>query len=190
MKLAILFVGLLCILASCDESTPIPKPPSYLRTELPDHVYTKHLDSCGYSFELSEIYTVEKAPSDENSLCHRRIDLGKMNGTIYFRYWDMNEPLSFYINNANDEVDMHKTKASNIIDQTILRPNDRVFGTMFRLEGDVATPFQFYLTDSTEHFVYAEVLFNFPPNYDSLRPTLDYLQLDLEKMMETFQWAK
>jgi gliding motility-associated lipoprotein GldD len=101
----------------------------------------------------------------------------------------MNESLAYYINNANDEVDLHKTKASNIIDKTFKRPKDRVFGTLFRLEGDVATPFQFYLTDSTDHFVYAEVLFNFAPNYDSLRPTLDYLQQDLERMIETFQWA-
>ena len=113
-----------------------------------------------------------------------------MNGTVYFRYWDMNQPLAYYINNANDEVDMHKTKATNIIDKTFLRPNDRVFGTLFRLEGDVATPFQFYLTDSTDHFVYAEVLFNFAPNYDSLRPTLDYLQQDIEQLMETFEWAR
>ena len=85
---------------------------------------------------------------------------------------------------------MHKTKATNIIDHTIMRSEDRVFGTMFRLEGDVATPFQFYLTDSTDRFVYAEVLFNFAPNYDSLRPTLDYLEKDLVQLVETFQWAK
>jgi len=191
MKSGFFLMAMLClVLTACEEQPPIPKPPAYLRSELPDHSYTSYLDSCNYSFQLSELYSVEKAPGDENSDCHRRIDLGPMNGTIYFRYWDMNESLAYYINNANDEVDFHKTKASNIVDKTVLRPNDRVFGTLFRLEGDVATPFQFYLTDSTDHFVYAEVLFNFAPNYDSLLPTLDYLQVDIEKMMETFQWAK
>lgn len=186
----LIFSILLVILTSCEEETPIPKPPAYLRTELPDHTYKMYRDSCNYKFELAELYSVEKAPGDENSECHRRIQLGPMNGTVYFRYWDMNQPLSYYINNANDEVDLHKTKATNIIDKSVLRPDDRVFGTLFRLEGDVATPFQFYLTDSTDHFVYAEVLFNFAPNYDSLRPTLDYLQQDIEKMMETFEWAQ
>ncbi|MCR9172162.1 MAG: gliding motility lipoprotein GldD [bacterium] len=190
MKSGLLIIPvLLLLLTACEEETPIPKPPSYLRTELPDHTYTKYIDSCNYQFELADIYTVETAPGDSNSQCHRRIQLGPMNGTVYFRYWDMNESLSFYINNANDEVDMHKTKATNIIDKSFLRPKDRVFGTLFRLEGDVATPFQFYMTDSTDHFVYAEVLFNFPPNYDSLRPTLDYLEQDLQHLIETFQWA-
>lgn len=190
MKSGILILPiLLLLLTACEEDVPIPKPPSYLRTELPDHKYNRYVDSCNYQFDLPEIYTVEKAPGDTNSDCHRRIQLGPMNGTMYFRYWDMNEPLSYYINNANDEVDFHKTKATNIVDLTIMRPEDRVFGTLFRLEGDVATPFQFYMTDSTDRFVYAEVLFNFAPNYDSLRPTLDYLQQDLEQLMETFQWA-
>lgn len=191
MKSGILIISLLLfVLTSCEDASPIPKPPSYLRTDLPDHTYVTYRDSCNYQFDLAELYSVENAPGDENSECHRRIQLGPLNGTVFFRYWDMNQPLSYYINNANDEVDMHKTKATNIIDKSVLRHDDRVFGTLFRLEGDVATPFQFYLTDSTDHFVYAEVLFNFAPNYDSLRPTLDYVQQDLEHIMETFQWAK
>lgn len=188
-NLILAFGCLSLILTSCGDETMIPRPPSYLRTELPDHEYIRYKDSCNYEFDLAKIYSVEQAPSDTNSMCHRRIQLGPMNGTIYFRYWDMNESLAYYINNANDEVDMHKTKATNIIDKSVLRYEDRVFGTLFRLEGDVATPFQFYLTDSTDHFVYAEVLFNFAPNYDSLKPTLDYLQVDIEKMMETFEWG-
>ncbi len=190
MNIKLLISGLLLLLlASCGDETFIPKPPAYLRTDLPEHTYSTYKDSCAYSFALSDAYKVEQAPNDENSLCHRRIQLGPMNGTIYFRYWEMNEPLAYYINNANDEVDRHKSKATDIIDRSILRPESNVYGTIFRLEGDVATPFQFYLTDSTKHFAYAEVLFNFPPNYDSLKPTLDYLQVDLEKLMETFEWG-
>jgi len=191
MKTFLIFIGaFLFLITACGDETFIPKPPSYMRTDLPPHEYSRYEDSCAYSFQLSKAYTVEQAPSDTNSLCHRRIQLGSMNGTVYFRYWTMDQPLAYYINNANDEVDRHKTKATDIIDQSIFRPDARVFGTIFRLEGDVATPFQFYLTDSVKHFAYAEVLFNFPPNYDSLKPTLDYLQVDLEKLMETFEWGK
>ena len=102
----------------------------------------------------------------------------------------MTEPLAYYVNGANDEIDRHKTKANNIINETILRSEDRVFGSFFELQGNVATPFQFYLTDSTSRFLYCEVLFNSTPNYDSLRPSLDYLRRDLNKFMETVQWKK
>jgi gliding motility-associated lipoprotein GldD len=186
-KLIIPFV--LLVLFACGEETFIPKPPTYLRPELPDHSYETYTDSCQYRFELPSIYTVEKAPTTANADCHRRIQLGPLNGTVYFRYWNMDQPLSFYVNNANDEIDRHKGKARSVKDERIIRDDDDVYGIIFALEGDVATPFQFYLTDSTDHFVYGEVLFNSSPNYDSLKPSLDYLRTDLDQLLETFKWG-
>ena len=102
----------------------------------------------------------------------------------------MIETLSRYVNYSTDKVDEHKIKASSIEDLKILRPEDRVFGTFFELKGDVATPFQFYLTDSTSRFVSGVVYFNSVPNYDSLKPSLDYLKLDLMRMVNSFKWKK
>jgi gliding motility-associated lipoprotein GldD len=100
----------------------------------------------------------------------------------------MEEPLSSYVNFANDKVDEHKLKATAIEDTKILHPENKVYGTFFELQGDVATPFQFYLTDSTSRFVSGVVLLNTKPNYDSLKPALDYLKRDLLKMVNTFEW--
>lgn len=180
---------ILVILFSCDEEQLIPKPPTYLRLELPEPSYIDYKDECGYIFKLNTNYSVEKAPIENEEInCHRRIQLGKLNGTLFFRYINMIEPVSFYINNSIDEVEMHQVKATNIRDKKIIRGNDRVFGTVFELEGDVATPFQFYLTDSVEKFIYAEILFNSRPNYDSLKPSLDYLKRDLDTLLTTFKW--
>ena len=175
-------------LTACEEEKIIPKPPTYLRLELPDHTYVSYEDDCGYKFDISSLYKVEKSPEENGSTCHKRIQLGPLNGTIYLRYWEINDSLAYYINSANDEVDKHKLKAENIIDEKVLRPEDKVYGTFFELTGDVATPFQFYLTDSTDRFVYGEVLFNSTPNYDSLRPTLEYLKADLKQFTGTLQW--
>lgn len=181
-------IVLTLVLASCTETSFTPKPPTYLRLELPEPVYSKYNDTCSYTFNLSNLYTATNAPDQSKGTCHKRIDLGPLNGMAYIRYWEMTEPLANYVNNANDEINMHKQKADNILSETILRPEDRVFGTFFELQGDVATPFQFYLTDSTSRFLYCEVLFNSAPNYDSLRPTLDYLKRDLNEFMNTLKW--
>jgi gliding motility-associated lipoprotein GldD len=85
-------------------------------------------------------------------------------------------------------VDEHKLKATAIEDFRLINGKKRVFGTFFELKGDVASPYQFYLTDSTSRFVSGVVYFNSRPNYDSLKPSLDYLKLDLMKMVETFEW--
>lgn len=183
----LLFVFALALVA-CSDDNLIPKPPTYLRLEIPEPTYTLYNDSCDYTFEIPTIYKVLNAPVQESNTCHKRIELGPLNGTAYIRYWRMSEPLAYYVNGANDEIDRHKTKADNIINETILRSDDRVFGSFFELQGNVATPFQFYLTDSTSRFLYCEVLFNSTPNYDSLRPSLDYLRRDLNKFMETIKW--
>ena len=182
---------ILFILFSCGQEQLTPKPPTYLRLELPKAVYENYEDDCGYSFKLNNNYSVEKAPVQNQGFnCHRRIQLGDLNGTIFFRFMKMEEPVAFYINNSIDEVEVHQVKATNIKDKKIIRQEDRVFGTVFELRGDVATPFQFYLTDSTDQFIYAEILFNSRPNYDSLKPSLDYLKKDLDTLLNTFKWPK
>lgn len=182
--LAITYVALL--LTACEDENFIPKPPTYLRLELPNHTYKSYEDPCGFSFDLAELYSMDSLVSPSN--CNRKIDLGPLNGTLFIYYWDMDQPLSYYVNNANDEVGNHKLKATLINDERLVYRNKRVFGTRFELQGDVATPFQFYLTDSTERFLYAEVLFNSTPNYDSMRPTLDYFKKDLEQIIKSFKW--
>ena len=182
---------ILFILFSCGQEQLTPKPPTFLRLELPEAVYENYEDECGYSFKLNNNYSVEKAPvQDQGFNCHRRIQLGDLNGTIFFRFMKMEKPVAFYINNSIDEVEVHQVKATNIKDKKIIRKKDRVFGTVFELQGDVATPFQFYLTDSTDQFIYAEILFNSRPNYDSLKPSLDYLKKDLDTLLNTFKWPK
>jgi gliding motility-associated lipoprotein GldD len=184
-------VILLFIFISCGgNEILVPKPPTYLRMNFPKHSYVTFSDNCPYTFEASSQFKVEKVKENNLETCHKDIQLGKLNGVVHFSYIDMVEPLSVYVNYSNDKVDEHKIKASSIEDVTIMRPKDRVFGTFFALKGDVATPFQFYLTDSTKRFVSGVVYFNSVPNYDSLKPSLDYLQVDLMKMVNTFKWKK
>ncbi|MFA7273311.1 MAG: hypothetical protein WC044_05545 [Crocinitomicaceae bacterium] len=186
MKKIVALTLLFSLLFSCGgNEIVIPKPPSYLRTELPEHAYVPFNDHCPYTFETSKYFKITEVSKDN---CHKDIDLGPVNGIINFSYIEMEEPLSSYVNFSNDKVDEHKIKASSIEDTKILHPENNVYGTFFELKGDVATPFQFYLTDSTSRFVSGVVYLNCRPNYDSLKPTLDYLKVDLLKMVNSFEW--
>lgn len=167
----------------------VPKPPTYLRLDLPDHTYEK-VENCGFNYDISKEF--KQSPSTMGTMgdCSYEIDLGKLNGKLYVFYYQLKETdtLSKFINFANDKVDDHKLKATAINDEKLIRPDDRVFGTFFELQGDVATNYQFYLTDSSKNFMRAELLLNSRPNYDSLKPSLDYLKVDLLKMANTLQW--
>lgn len=189
MKLIVGFFIIGISLCACTSNTLlIPKPPTYLRLELPDHEYTTFNDNCPYTFEASKLFNIKSVVDSSGLTCHKDIDLGKLNGIIHFSYIEMTEPLSVYVNYSNDKVEDHKLKATGIKDFQIIRPEDKVYGTFFSLKGDVASPFQFYLTDSTSRFASGVVYMNSVPNYDSLKPTLDYLEKDLLKMVETFKW--
>jgi gliding motility-associated lipoprotein GldD len=183
-----LLLALLIFAPGCDEEINIPKPPTYLRLEIPDHSYKVFDDPCPYRFEISELYAVKAVSDGENLTCHKDIDLGPLNGALHLSYIDMEEPLATYVNFVNDKVDEHKVKATAIEDKNFINAKTRVFGTFFELQGDVASPFQFYLTDSVKRFVSGVVYFNCVPKYDSLKPSLDYLKVDIEHMINSFEW--
>lgn len=190
MKYSSLLIIILLISGCSSDEVLIPKPPTYLRLELPEHSYKLFNEDCPYTFEASELFTIKAVKDSMSTTCHKDIDLGKLNGIMHFSYIEMIEPLSIYVNYSNDKVEDHKLKATGIDDVQIIRPKDKVYGTFFKLKGDVASPFQFYLTDSTTRFVSGVVYMNTVPNYDSLKPTLDYLELDLMKMVNTFKWKE
>ena len=188
MKKTLVYSLLLLGLVACGEETFVPKPPTYLRLELPDHSYTVYKDDCPYSLTTSDVYTIKRIGDGEGPMCHKDIDLGPLNGMVHLSYIEMTDPLASYVNFVNDKIDEHKVKATAIKDWQILVPENDVYCTFFELQGDVASPFQFYLTDSTDRFVSCVVYFNSVPNYDSLKPSLDYLKIDLEHMINTFKW--
>lgn len=185
-------MGLITVfLAACGgDELLIPKPPTYLRTDFPEHTYKRTQLDCPYSFELADAYNYNPVFDNGKRTCHLDINLGKLNGVLNFSYIDMNRPLADYVEYALNKVEEHQVKATSIDDEQIIRPDAHVYGTFFELKGDVASPFQFYLTDSTNRFVSGVVYFNTRPNYDSLRPSLDYLKKDIMHLMNTFEWKQ
>jgi gliding motility-associated lipoprotein GldD len=179
---------------SCNDKKPVPKPLCYLRTDFPDHQYSKYRvknPMFDYQFDISNLYALRQNVGDQR-YGFQEFDLGPINGTllVYQKRFNSKDSLITLINAANDLVDEHKIKADRIDFDQLIDRDKRVFGTFFTLKGNVATNYQFYLTDSTSRFVRGEILLNCRPNYDSLRPTLDYLKVDLDRMMQSFQWKK
>lgn len=182
----ILFFVLGLILFSCSSKQLIPKPPTYLEIQFPERNYSTYVDSCGYSYTKPSYFDVQDA--EEANSCNRNIHFKKLNGVLLLSYIPMDTTLAAYINYAIDKVGRHKIKATAILDSTIIRKKADVFGTFFELQGNVASPFQFYLTDSTNYFMSGVVYFNAEPNYDSIKPSLDFVKKDLYKLIYSLKW--
>jgi gliding motility-associated lipoprotein GldD len=185
MKISYILVILTAFLISCEDRNYVPKPPTYLKINLPERSYDNYNDDCNFSFNKPNYFKVK---SVQQNSCNKDILLEGLDGTLHLSVIDIDTTLGMYINHANDKVGEHKIKATAIIDTTIIRSEDRVFGTFFELQGNVASPFQFYVTDSTDRFFSGVVYFNSRPNYDSIKPTLNFVRKDLIELMNTINW--
>jgi gliding motility-associated lipoprotein GldD len=191
-KLLLIAFGVLFTLFACTETPPVPKPSTYLKTEFPEHSYRQYMSPGAYQFDLADLYQPKSFELAKQNYSVQEIDLGPLNGSLFLYYLKIpsKDSLPEIINFANDKVDEHKIMAEKIDFEQIIAPKKRVYGTFFELKGNVATNFQFYLTDSTQHFIRGEVLLNCRPNYDSLRPTLQYLKTDLQQLIKNFRWRQ
>lgn len=189
-NLLLTLCSILFMLGACNDSNPVPKPSSFLRTEFPEHSYRPYLSPQNFRFNLANLYMPKSFEQAQTNYSVQEIDLGPLNGTLFLYYLRIlsKDSLPDIINFANDKVDEHKIMADKIDFEQIIEPRKKVYGTFFELKGNVATNFQFYLTDSLQHFLRGEVLLNCRPNYDSLRPALQYLKTDLQLMLKSFQW--
>jgi gliding motility-associated lipoprotein GldD len=92
------------------------------------------------------------------------------------------------IQDAHGFKNTHQALAAKVTHQRVLRDSARVFGTVFNVEGDVASPMVFYLTDSTSNFLYGALYFDKRPNADSLAPVTARLRSDMQRMIATLAW--
>lgn len=80
----------------------------------------------------------------------------------------------------------HAIVADSITEFSFAR-NDGTGVVMFRLSGNVATPVQFAVTDSTNYFFNASLYFDNGAKCDTLTEVISYLQKDIDRLIETFE---
>ena len=176
------------LLSSCSD-VPQPKPRGYFRIALPEKQYVS-LDSMSYySFEYPVYSTITP---DFHSIEEKEwinIEFPSFKGTIHLSYKKVENNLSDYIEDSYQMITKHITKATGIRDSVVIDADRYVYGLMYFLEGEgVASPLQFYLTDSVSHFLRGSLYFNVYPNNDSLRPVIDFITNDARHLVNTLNW--
>ena len=176
---------------SCGNDT-IPKPKAFLRLEYPEPDYREVDVSLPFTFEknkLAERIRSIKADS-VNNIYGVDIDYPSLKGTIYLTYKKIasKEQLISYIRDAQNLTQKHVIKADEIAEQPYLNKEHSVFGMFYEIGGNAASQSQFYVTDSTKHFLNGSLYFYSKPNYDSIYPAAVYLKNDIQHIMESLRW--
>ncbi len=178
---------------SCGNET-IPKPKGYLRLEYPEPEY-KNVDvSLPFTFEKNNLADrIRNIKADSaNQVYGVDIDYPTLKGTIYLTYKNVSskEQLMSFIKDAQNLTQKHVIKADEIAEQPYINQPHNVFGMFYEIGGNAASQSQFYVTDSTNHFLNGSLYFYTKPNYDSIFPAAVYLKNDIKHIMETLKWKE
>ena len=189
LPLILLFASLLLIITACEENYT-PKPRGYFRIDLPEKSYQVFDDATHFSFEYSVNAQIEKDQSNESSVDWFTVHYPQLHADLYLSYKQVDSNLPLFLEDARTMAFKHLPKANSISDSVFYTAAD-VSGLFYFINGKgVASPIQFYVTDSSHNFVRAALYFNFRPNNDSISPVIQYLKADLLHMVETFRWKK
>ena len=174
---------------SCDNKQYQPKPRAYFRIDLPEKQYVP-LDSMRYySFEypIQCLITPDFFSPEEKDWINIEYPANK--ATIHISYKAVNDNLDVYLEDSYSMMSKHISRAMGIRDSLIVNHERDVYGLIYFLEGEgVASSIQFYLTDSTNHFMRGSLYFNVRTNNDSLAPVIDYITDDIRHLIETTRW--
>ncbi len=182
-KVIFIFVSLLLI--SCGKD-PVPKPYGELRLEYPTPKYQKFENNCAYTFEYSDFANITAAKKP----CWYYLNYPKMKAKVFVTYYPIQNDFAQHIKEAEKMVYEHTIKASSIDTKSFEYPEKKVYGNFYELKGQSASNLQFYITDSTKHFVTAYLYFNTRPKPDSLAPAVNYIKNDMKHLLDTFEWKK
>lgn len=193
MKIKISLVALVLTLIACNSDYTF-KPRGYYKIELPQKKYQSFNNpSYPYTFEYPAYAQIAKDSLFFDEKAENpywiNINFPQFNGRIYISYKDVGKnKLDSLVNDAfTMSYKQHTYKASAIEPEEFVTPNN-LAGVYFHLKGNTATANQFFITDSTKHFLRGALYFDATPNEDSLKPVNDFLQKDLQHLINTLQW--
>ena len=178
------------VLFGC-ENYFLPKQSAYLRLDYPKPEY-KLIDDKDFPFffeantRLSEISDIDINLRSIDFI----INYNQLNAQINFQYKNVNsnEKLNAYILDLKMTIETHSTMANSVKIKDYSLKEKNIFGRIFDLSGNVASPYQFYLTDSINNIISGLVYFNIKPNYDSILPAINYIENDIIHLIESFDW--
>jgi gliding motility-associated lipoprotein GldD len=207
-----LILTIWCLLPSCN-SVYTSKKNGYFKIDFPERKYVSfNKEGFPYSFEYPAYATVVKDSTFFDGNAENpywiNIDFPQFGGKIFLSYkivggkviykikqqgggykdsvglnvFDKMVEDAFKLTNKNESV------ASSIKDSLMHTPNG-VTGVFFKVGGNAATAKQFFLSDTLHHFFRGALYFDTTPNADSLKPVQDFLQKDIEHIINSFKWT-
>ncbi len=211
LLVAILIIFIYTLLAACN-TTYTSKKKGYFNIELPKHEYVSFdKPDFPYSFDYPVYAKVVKDSTYFDSSPENpywiNIDFPQFNARIFLSYkiiggmavYKIKQPDGSYKDSSginqfdkmvNDAFNLtNKNQAvTNSIKDSLFQTENGITGVFFKVGGNAATARQFFMSDTSKNFLRGALYFDATPNVDSLKPVQDFLQVDMEKLINSFRW--
>lgn len=176
----------------CEEYVPYARKYGFPRIDTPEMAarsYQKFKqDNCPVSFEYPDIGKVARTMADS---CWVDVQMESYNLTwhITYRQIPRDSDLERQKEDHRKLVYKHSQKATRIQESIIEEPLAR--GILYEVYGEVGTPVQAFLYDSTgTQVALLNVYFQTAERMDSLAPVIQYMKEELNHTLETFRWER
>jgi gliding motility-associated lipoprotein GldD len=162
-----------------------PKPRGYFRISFPAKEYARLNGAAPYAFEVASNAQLELKED-----FWMNINYPQYKAQIHLTYKPVEGNLMRLLEETRGLVYTHAQKAEGIAENVFENAASRSYGILYEIEGNAASGVQFFVTDSTHHFLRGALYFLSSPNSDSLLPVQQYLLEDVVHLIETVHWAE
>ncbi len=192
-SLVVLLTLLAAILSSCsDEDSFVPKPKGYNKIDLPVPAYQTLKEDHPYTFEYSKYAEIRPDDSKLAEPHWLNVYYPEQGCFVQITYKDIrNNKKNFdeHVDDSHKLAIKHNVKAY-AINESVDKTAKGYTVTYFELEGEVPSQFQFYVTDSTAHFLRGALYFKTATRNDSLAPVIRYVKKDILHLVNTLEFKK
>ncbi len=164
-----------------------PKPRAYFRIDTPESNYTPYSNN-RFSISISDKASLQVKRLTDQEIWFD-IVYPQYKSTIFCTYFAVtNDSIQPLLDDNKQLLYSHTKKASQFQEMTYSDGENQKFGSLYKIEGRVATPFQFYITDTKHHFLRGSLYFEYEVERDSILPVLEVLEQDLTELFNSLSW--
>ena len=177
-------------LTACQQDDYSPKPRAYHRIDFPEHQYVMTSTGCPYTFDIPSYTNLVDDQSRESKPCWKNLEFPQFNAKLHLSYFPISQEATFeqLTEDARTFVFKHTTKATAIEQQAIEVDSLALYGLEYKIQGNTASNYQFYVSDKKRHYLRGALYFNEKPNLDSIQPVLEFIKADISHLIHTVRW--
>lgn len=194
MRIRLFIIVSFIFILGCSEKYT-PKPRGFFRIGFPDKNYTKIDEKFPYRFEIPQYAVVTPDIRNPGNPWWINVEIPGNKAEVHISYYQLihngtskRQHLARLMEETRELAYKHSIKANAIEEQLYQNPENDVYGILYRIEGNAASPMQFFLTDSSSHFLRGALYIRATPDIDSLKPVVDFLGYDVVHLIETTSW--